>query len=71
MHGEDLFINDGCYRKTIKAIRERLPQLDVVAPFACQWHQSKDMVKEGRMTDIHHRNRRFGLYLHTRGCPGG
>ena len=31
MTTENLFINNGAYRKTIEAIRERLPQLDVVA----------------------------------------
>lgn len=70
VHSEDLFINDSGYWETIKAIRKRLPQLDIVAPFACQCHQN-GIVKERDTTDIHHRNRRFGLYLHTRGCPGG
>lgn len=31
MHSEDLFVNDGCDRKTIEAICEGLPQLDVVS----------------------------------------
>jgi len=70
VHREDLFIDDSSYRETIKAIRKRLPQLDIVTPFACQCHQSV-IVKNRNATYIRHRNRRFGLYLHTRGCPGG
>jgi hypothetical protein len=34
MHGEDLLINDGSDRKAVKAVRKRLPQLDVVPALA-------------------------------------
>lgn len=34
MHREDLLVNDGRDRKTIKAVCERLPELDVVPPLA-------------------------------------
>ena len=32
MHGEDLLINDGCDWQAVEAIRECLPQFDVVPP---------------------------------------
>jgi hypothetical protein len=34
MHGKDLFIDDGSNGQTVEAIRECLPQLDVVPPLA-------------------------------------
>ena len=34
MHGKDFLINNGSDGKTVEAVRERLPQLDVVAPLA-------------------------------------
>ena len=34
MHGEDLLIDDGCDWQAVKAVRECLPQLDVVPPLA-------------------------------------
>lgn len=34
MHGEDLLVNDGCDGKTVEAICESLPQLDVVSSLA-------------------------------------
>jgi hypothetical protein len=34
VHGEDFFINDGRDGQTVKAVREGLPQLDVVPSFA-------------------------------------
>jgi hypothetical protein len=34
VHGEDLFIDDGCNRQAVEAISERLPELDVVSPLA-------------------------------------
>lgn len=34
VHGEDLLVNDGCDGQAVEAIREGLPQLDVVPPFA-------------------------------------
>jgi hypothetical protein len=34
MTTEDLLIYDGCHWETVKAIRERFPQLDVVASLA-------------------------------------
>ncbi len=34
MHGEDLFVDDGCDGKTVEAICESLPQLDVVPSLA-------------------------------------
>ena len=34
MHGEDLLIDDSCDWKTVEAVREGLPQLDVVPSFA-------------------------------------
>lgn len=34
MHGENLLVNYGCDWQTIEAVRERLPQLDVVSSFA-------------------------------------
>jgi hypothetical protein len=36
MHAEDLFIDDGRDGKAVEAIRERLPQLNIVASLACQ-----------------------------------
>jgi hypothetical protein len=54
MHREDLFINDSGYRETIKAIRERLPQFDVVAAFACQCHQN-----------VHRQGTQHGHYTHS------
>ena len=34
MHAENLFVNDSCRRKAIKAVRESLPELDTKTPFA-------------------------------------
>ena len=34
MHGEDLLVNDGSDWQAIKAIREGLPELDIVPPLA-------------------------------------
>jgi hypothetical protein len=34
MHGEDLLVNDRCNGKAVEAVRERLPQFDVVPPLA-------------------------------------
>lgn len=34
MHGEDLFVDDGCDGKTVETICESLPQLDVVPSLA-------------------------------------
>jgi hypothetical protein len=34
MHAEYFLVNNGCNRKTVKTISERLPQLDVVATLA-------------------------------------
>jgi hypothetical protein len=34
MHGEDLLVDDGSNWQTVEAIRECLPQLDVVSPLA-------------------------------------
>lgn len=34
MHGEDLLVNDGSNWQAIEAISERLPELDVIPPFA-------------------------------------
>jgi hypothetical protein len=34
VHGEDLFVNDGCDRQAIEAIGECFPQLDVVPSLA-------------------------------------
>jgi len=34
VHGEDLLINDGSNREAVKAVRECLPQLDVVPTLA-------------------------------------
>ncbi|CDK26665.1 unnamed protein product [Kuraishia capsulata CBS 1993] len=34
MHGKDLFVDDGSNRQTVETISKRLPQLDIVAPFA-------------------------------------
>ena len=32
MAAEDLLVNDGRHGQTVEAVRERLPQLDVVSP---------------------------------------
>lgn len=34
MHGEDLLVNDGGNRETVKAVGESLPELDVVSALA-------------------------------------
>ncbi len=34
MHGEDLLVDDGCNGQAVEAVRECLPQLNVVAPLA-------------------------------------
>lgn len=34
MHGEDLLVDDCCNRQAVEAVRERLPQLDIVSSFA-------------------------------------
>lgn len=34
MHAQDLFINNGSNRETVKAVSEGLPELDVVPPLA-------------------------------------
>ena len=37
VHREDLLIDDGSDRQAVEAVGERLPELDVVPPFACAW----------------------------------
>ena len=37
MHGEDLLIDDSSYGQAVEAVRERLPQLDIIASFAYRW----------------------------------
>jgi hypothetical protein len=34
VHGEDLLVDDGGDGQAVEAVSERLPQLDVVSPFA-------------------------------------
>lgn len=36
VHGEDLLVNDGGDWQAVEAVREGLPQFDVVAPLACK-----------------------------------
>ena len=40
---EDLLVDDGRDREAIEAVRERLPQLDVVPPLACSAHTHKTL----------------------------
>ena len=34
MHGENLFVNDGCNGQAVEAVGKGLPQLDIVSSFA-------------------------------------
>ena len=35
MHGENLLVDDGRDGQAVEAVRERLPELDVVSALAC------------------------------------
>lgn len=34
VHGEDLFVDDGCDWQAVEAVRKCLPKLDIVSPLA-------------------------------------
>ncbi len=34
VHADDLFVDNGTHRKTVKGVRKRFPKFDVVSPFA-------------------------------------
>jgi hypothetical protein len=34
VHAEDFFIHNRRYRQAVKAVRERLPKLDIISPLA-------------------------------------
>lgn len=57
MHRKDLFINDSCDWQAVKAIRKRLPQLDVIPAFTYIFHESHEAKRgkgqlRGRETDL-------------------
>lgn len=35
VHADDFFVDDGAHRQAVEAVREGLPELDVVAALAC------------------------------------
>lgn len=47
VHTEDLAIDNGRHGQAIEAIRERLPQFDVITPLACHTR------KHGRVLSVH------------------
>ncbi len=40
VHREDLLVDDGGDREAVEAVRERLPELDIVPAFACEGRNS-------------------------------
>ena len=48
VHAKDLLVDDGCDRKAVKAVRERLPELNVVAAFTCdRFARVRDRIGSG------------------------
>lgn len=47
VHAEDLLVNDGRDGQAVEAVREGLPQLDVVPAFACE---RKSVVSESLLS---------------------